>query len=1118
MTTINQFIEADVLHGIPKGTEITAAYLNSLGLPPTIATPFRTVTASASVDQDTDYIILADAANGNLTLQLPSILFMAPGRRFIFKKSDAGVHTVTITPAIGETIDGETEIILTAAGESIELFNASAEWQSQSHSTQNQSSTAQWWTTEANTIARISASQFTVSGDRTAIYTARRALCLTQTTSAYGYVLASSYDSSAGLTTVTVTGCTIDTGLSMVQCGQTVVNAPKWNPALTEPILEAQSTSIASATTTDMATATGNEVHITGTAAITSLGTVQAGATFKLIFDAAATLVHNATSLILPGTANITAAANDAAVMISEGAGNWRCLLYTKADGTALHVAADSSSNSPTVRQAISSAFVDVTTGRNDCLWNGQVDFAQLRDTSDFISSGDFSGQYAYFAFDGSDSTYWQSALQGTAISGYAYIGMKNLKRNIKSVKYLSFSNASYNITSVKLQYSQDGGATWVDIQTAAVSSALSAWTEIAVSTYASGDAGLHSFRILANSNLGSGYSILLPTVIFLFSSNLDVCTTAAAINYDQNASYPAINAFDNTAGTGYASSANMSSGNLYLGQSGLTSAVKAVRMYTDASSAHNAKEVRLSWKQNSGDAWTDIATVALTDNIASLWLTIPVPSYSPAGGHFFAVRPTTNCAAGTWSVWEMEFYTAIDDDISLTASSTDPLITSFASGSNNYENSVTASDTTLLGSSLVAGKTHFVYQERNISTGAITHGKTPIVPQYGPSFDATKHSLLHFDGTNGSTALIDEFGHTWVVNGNGALSTSSPKFGTALIAGTSGLCKNTTLPVYRGEPFTIEGWWYTANNATASQTIVGFPASGSYPAWLFMLNSTTLELALSANGSTWGIGDVTGPVPAIVNNTKYKWIFEWDGYYYRVWWGTTTSDMRLVINIKSATPIYTGVSGLEFGGANSGAAGPLNGGMEECRVTIGSNRYGWSPVAETAAFPKYDADIHWFDLSKKKMFKGNAGTGWTECQQVYLGEAYMDAHGVTDLRNYSLNGEMRFSRGILTASTLFTFNDNIGTLEKSILDINFVNKIPDSGYLPGDRIPLVTTSGGMYSGNLGTTPSFRNRNTFNLSTGTTANSGDMIPRAGGGSAGLTTASWTLEGFIKRRF
>lgn len=97
---------------------------------------------------------------------------------------------------------------------------------------------------------------------------------------------------------------------------------------------QAQGASIASASTTAIGANTdGNYVHITGTTTITSFGTVAAGISRVVVFDGALTLTHNATSLILPGGANITTAAGDAAEFISEGSGNWRCTKYVSASG-----------------------------------------------------------------------------------------------------------------------------------------------------------------------------------------------------------------------------------------------------------------------------------------------------------------------------------------------------------------------------------------------------------------------------------------------------------------------------------------------------------------------------------------------------------------------------------------------------------------------------------------------------------------------------------------------------------------------------------------------------------------------------------------------------------------
>lgn len=99
---------------------------------------------------------------------------------------------------------------------------------------------------------------------------------------------------------------------------------------------EAVRVDVASATTADIGAAASNYVRITGTTTITGLGTIGSGTRRHVVFGGALTLTHNATSLILPGGASITTAAGDTATFESEGSGNWRCISYQKADGTAV--------------------------------------------------------------------------------------------------------------------------------------------------------------------------------------------------------------------------------------------------------------------------------------------------------------------------------------------------------------------------------------------------------------------------------------------------------------------------------------------------------------------------------------------------------------------------------------------------------------------------------------------------------------------------------------------------------------------------------------------------------------------------------------------------------------
>lgn len=101
---------------------------------------------------------------------------------------------------------------------------------------------------------------------------------------------------------------------------------------LTGVINHSMTASAASSATVDLSTWTGNYGHITGTVTITSFGTVQAGAKREITFDGSLTLTSNTVSLILPGNSDIQTAANDVAVFVSEGSGNWRCVSYMRND------------------------------------------------------------------------------------------------------------------------------------------------------------------------------------------------------------------------------------------------------------------------------------------------------------------------------------------------------------------------------------------------------------------------------------------------------------------------------------------------------------------------------------------------------------------------------------------------------------------------------------------------------------------------------------------------------------------------------------------------------------------------------------------------------------------
>lgn len=207
-----------------------------------------------------------------------------------------------------------------------------------------------------HTVTRTGNATFTVATDVTSIYVANRPIRCADSSTLYGFVASSSYSAPNTTVTVTLDSGNLSASLTAVALGVTpstksipvesVRNAGSallsaantWAATQTfsSAINQAKGADIADSATPAIGAAAGNTVTLNGTTTITAFDTVQAGTQRTVVFAAARTLTHNATSLILPTGANITTAANDTADFVSLGSGNWRCTNYEKADGTPL--------------------------------------------------------------------------------------------------------------------------------------------------------------------------------------------------------------------------------------------------------------------------------------------------------------------------------------------------------------------------------------------------------------------------------------------------------------------------------------------------------------------------------------------------------------------------------------------------------------------------------------------------------------------------------------------------------------------------------------------------------------------------------------------------------------
>ena len=251
------------------------------------------------------------------------------------------------------------------------------------------------WLASYDTPTYVSANSFTVTGNLVSKYVTGLSLqTVCGTTTTYSVVSTSSYNSGTGLTTVTikdsnliVTLSTVSLGVARGLAGSTWYNtsgAPGsgvgtigdyavdtttgnvyqkssggWGSAICNitalaaaqattwtakqtfsgaALDEAQGSDIASASTINLETATGNYIHVTGTTTITAI-TLSQGAERTVVFDGSL-LLTNGASLILPTGSNLQTAAGDSAQFRGEAAGVVRCIEYQPAHGANISAAA----------------------------------------------------------------------------------------------------------------------------------------------------------------------------------------------------------------------------------------------------------------------------------------------------------------------------------------------------------------------------------------------------------------------------------------------------------------------------------------------------------------------------------------------------------------------------------------------------------------------------------------------------------------------------------------------------------------------------------------------------------------------------------------------------------
>ena len=219
---------------------------------------------------------------------------------------------------------------------------------------------------------------------------------------------------------------------------------------------------------------------------------------------------------------------------------------------------------------------------------------------------------------------------------------------------------------------------------------------------------------------------------------------------------------------------------------------------------------------------------------------------------------------------------------------------------------------------------------------------------------------LLPFDGTNGATATDDlsNLNNAATFNGNASISTARSKFGgsSCYFDGTGdyvdigGTYWTTGAAIDSGD-FTIELWLnIDAWGGENSQSLITNYGTNSGGWALYVTNTTGKVFWWHHNGSAWVyVNNSTGTRTALSLDTWYHIAVTRSGNIFRLFLDGTQEDSMTDSNAMTSSNGGTH-SGIRMGGINAGVDYPVNGYIDDVRITKGVARYTSNFTAPTTA------------------------------------------------------------------------------------------------------------------------------------------------------------------------
>lgn len=217
--------------------------------------------------------------------------------------------------------------------------------------------------------------------------------------------------------------------------------------------------------------------------------------------------------------------------------------------------------------------------------------------------------------------------------------------------------------------------------------------------------------------------------------------------------------------------------------------------------------------------------------------------------------------------------------------------------------------------------------------------------PAIGDPLWSTVKSLLHANGSSGSTAFTDATGLSWTAGGNAQISTAQSVFGGASASfDGAGDYIGASNPVLYSRDFTVEGRFRV--NAINKSQIIFTTYNGASQANTIVIQFDSSNVLLCSNGLVNAAGTTT-----LSANTWYAFA----AVYVHA---TTTLRIYLngVLELTLVQPITNGAATMYYGGspgdANIGTRW-FDGYLDELRISWVA-RYTANYTIAAAPFPNF--------------------------------------------------------------------------------------------------------------------------------------------------------------------